>query len=257
MRPAFAHRADEHVDQFVVFGAAHAFVLPADIKRIGEVLLVVGAGVENDRQRGRRMQPGAGGVERQLADRNAHAAGALVTEAEDALAVADHDRLDGIKARMRKDARDQVFMRDAEKQPARFAENMAEQFAAAADRRRIEDRHQLFDVAGQKRVEQGFVGILQPAQKHIFLDVAAEAAKRLEPAHHLVIELGDVRRQQPVQVEFVPLGLGECRTFVQYRIVEQLIAAQRGFDMARWFIVRRFMHLPSRTPRYKQTTLAL
>ena len=70
------------------------------------MLLIIGADVEQDRQRGRWMQPGAGGVERQLADRNSHAAGALIAEAENALAVADHDGLDAIEARMAEDAAD-------------------------------------------------------------------------------------------------------------------------------------------------------
>ena len=179
------------------------------------------------------MQPGAGGVERQLADRNAHAAGALVAEAEDALAVADHDGLDFVVARMAEDAADQVLVRDAEKQAARLAKDVAEQLAAEADGRRIDDRHHLFDVAGQQRVEQGLVGILQAAQEHVALDIAAEPAKSVEPAHDLVIEFGDVRRQQPVQVERVALVFGEGGAFVEQRIVEQLIAAQRRFDVWR------------------------
>ena len=94
MRPALAHRGDEGGDEVVVVVAAHALVLPADIVRIVQMLAVVGADVEDDRQRRRRMQAGAGGVERELADRDAHAAGALVAEAENALAVADDDGLD-------------------------------------------------------------------------------------------------------------------------------------------------------------------
>src|SRR3974390_351507 len=118
MRPAFAHGVDEAVDKFIVFRAAHALVLPADIERIGQVLLVVGADVEDDRQRGRWMKSGAGGGERQLADRNAHAAGALIAEAEDTLAVADHDGLDAIKTPVTENAADVVLVRHAEKQAA-------------------------------------------------------------------------------------------------------------------------------------------
>ena len=58
------------------------------------------------------MQPGAGGVERELADRDAHAAGALIAKAEDALAVADDDGFDAVEARMRENAADVVL--DAE-----------------------------------------------------------------------------------------------------------------------------------------------
>ena len=88
MRPALVDRRDELLDKIVVFGPAHALVPPADIERIVEIGVVVGADIEQDRQRGRRIDAAAGGVERELADRNAHAAGALVAEAEDALAVA-------------------------------------------------------------------------------------------------------------------------------------------------------------------------
>ena len=52
------------------------------------------------------MHAGAGGIERQLADRDAHAAGALVAEAEDALAVADDDGIDAVEARIGEDAAD-------------------------------------------------------------------------------------------------------------------------------------------------------
>src|SRR5438067_12392316 len=100
---------------------------------------IVGADIENDRQRRCRMQPGAGGIERQLADRNAHASGALIAKAEDAFAVADHDGGHAVIARMGENARDQVLMRDAEKEAARFTENVAEKLAAEADRRRIDD----------------------------------------------------------------------------------------------------------------------
>ena len=59
------------------------------------------------------MQTGAGGVERELADRNAHAAGALVAETENALAVADDDGLDAVEARIAEDATDAVLVSDS------------------------------------------------------------------------------------------------------------------------------------------------
>ena len=113
VRPARAHGVDERRDEIVVVCAAHALVPPADIERVGEMLLIVGADVEQDRQRGRGMQARAGGVERQLADRNAHAAGALIAEAEDALAVAHDDGFDVVEARMAEDAADPVLVAES------------------------------------------------------------------------------------------------------------------------------------------------
>ena len=63
-------------------------------------LRVVGAHVEADGQRLRRMDAGRGGVERELADRDAHAARALVAEAEDALVVGDDDQAHVVERRV-------------------------------------------------------------------------------------------------------------------------------------------------------------
>ena len=46
VRPALAHRVDERLDEIVVLGAAHALVAPADIERIVEQMLIVGADIE-------------------------------------------------------------------------------------------------------------------------------------------------------------------------------------------------------------------
>ncbi len=133
-------------------------------------------------------------------------------------------------------------MREAEKQTARLAKDVAEQLAAEADRRRIDDRHHLFDVAGQQRIEQGFVGILQTAQEDVALDVAAERAKSIEPALDLVVEFRDMRRQKAVQVERVAFVFGEGGALVEQRIVEQFVAAQRRRDVLRSFSAHRSRH---------------
>ena len=71
------------------------------------------------------MDAAAGGVERELADRDAHAAGALVAEAEDALAVGDDDRLDPVEARVGQDLRRCGRLCGiAEEQAARLAEQI-------------------------------------------------------------------------------------------------------------------------------------
>ena len=63
----------------------------AEVERVVEQSLVVRADIENDRQAVLRRHAGASRVERELADRDAHAAGAEIAQAEDALAVGHHD----------------------------------------------------------------------------------------------------------------------------------------------------------------------
>ena len=53
------------------------------------------------------------GVERHLADGNAHAARALIAEAEDALAIADHDAAHIVVARIGEDLIDSVSCWDS------------------------------------------------------------------------------------------------------------------------------------------------
>src|SRR4029079_17804121 len=137
-----------------------ALMPPADIERVRQTLLVVGAGIEQDRQRGGWVYAGARRVERELTDRDAHAAGALVAESQNALAIGDHDHLDRVVTWMAEDILDDVAVRIAQKQPARTERIMAEFLAAFADRRRIDERQRLFQVAGQQRVEQRLVLIL-------------------------------------------------------------------------------------------------
>ncbi len=149
----------------------------------------------------RRVDAAAGRIERELADGDAHAAGALVAEAEDALAVGDDDDLGLVELRVAEDLPHRGAVRDAEKQAARLAEQPAERAAAGADRRRIDDRQQLLDVALEQRVEQRFVGVLQVAQKGVALEVGGKFAERLQPAADLLVDIGDRRRQQPVQAE--------------------------------------------------------
>ena len=44
--------------------------------------------------------------------------------------------------------------------------------------------------------------------------------------------------QQTVQIKYVALGIGERRAFVQQRIVQKLVAAERGFDDSRqWAVI--------------------
>src|SRR5271169_2529651 len=84
---------DEFIDEFVVGGAIQAPLAQADIIGIVQEILVVGADVQHHRKAMFRVDAGASRVKRELADRNAHAVGAKIAEAEDTLAVGDDNEL--------------------------------------------------------------------------------------------------------------------------------------------------------------------
>jgi hypothetical protein len=80
-----AHCLDEPVDEIVVVGAADTAVPPGKVHGVVEELGIVGADVEQHRQGARRVDATQRRVQRQLADRDTHAADALVTQAENPL----------------------------------------------------------------------------------------------------------------------------------------------------------------------------
>ena len=79
-RPDLGDAVDERLDELVVGRAAQARRPVADVQRIGEERRVVRAHVERDRQRQGRVDAAAAGVQGELADRDRHAAGALVAQ---------------------------------------------------------------------------------------------------------------------------------------------------------------------------------
>ena len=92
LREAAPDGVHELLDQLVVVGAAQPGMPPPEVELVVEQGLVVGADVEADRQRLAGVDAGGRGVERELADGDAHAAGALVAQPEDALVVGDDDQ---------------------------------------------------------------------------------------------------------------------------------------------------------------------
>src|SRR6266404_3186619 len=78
---------DELADEVEVLAAAYARLTKTEIERIVDQLMIVGADVEHYRQAVLRRNTGAGRVESEFPERDAHAAGAEIPKAQDALPV--------------------------------------------------------------------------------------------------------------------------------------------------------------------------
>src|ERR1700733_13140457 len=91
MRPPFHDSGHKALDEVVVLLATHPLMAPSDIDWIVSTVRVVGAHVEKNGKSRIGVDSGQGGIQRKLADRDAHTAGALVSQAEDAFPVAHHD----------------------------------------------------------------------------------------------------------------------------------------------------------------------
>ena len=103
------------------------------------------------------------GVERHFADGNAHAACALIAQAKNALAVADHNAAHIVVARVGENLLDAIVVGVADEEAARLAPDLGEALAALAHRRRVDNGQQFLDVVRDERVEQRLVVVLQVA----------------------------------------------------------------------------------------------
>ena len=181
-------------------------MLPADVNGIVEQRLVVGAHVQQDGQALFRGNAAERSVERHLADGNAHAARALVAEAEDAFAVADDDAAHLVVARVREDLFDAVLVGIAEEEAARLAPDLGEALAAFANGGRVDDRQQLLDVMRNERIEERLIVVLQVAHIGVFAEGRGAAVENALAALALVLQGSDMRGKQAVKGESVALA---------------------------------------------------
>src|ERR1035441_3433553 len=111
------------------------------------------------------MNAGAGGIERELADRNAHAVGAEIAETQDALAVGDDDELRHIRPIVQQFGNASAIV-GADEEAARPLKNMTEPLARKADRRGVNQRLDFIDVVGHDTEEKRLVAVVQRSEEH-------------------------------------------------------------------------------------------
>ena len=211
---------DKLVHQFVIRLTGDAFLAQADVIGIVQQALIVGADVEHHRQAELGVNAGAGRVERKLADRNAHAVGAKIAEAQDALAVGHHNQLGGVRP-VSQNRRDTSAIVGADEQAARPLEDVAEPLAGEPDRRGINERLNLVDIVGNDTEEQRLVAVMQRVEGDIFLKVVGLLAQISQHALGLRLNRKHMGRQKSAQTERIALLVGEARAFVEKRIAQQ------------------------------------
>jgi len=185
------HCADKFRDKGHVSLATHAVLPQAEVQRIIEQRLIVRADVENDRQAVLRGHAGASGIERQLAERYAHAPGSEIPQSQDALAVGDDDEAHVLLRPVAEDLAQPAASADGQIHAPGGPVDVGELLTGLADRRCIDQRHVGRRVRHQHRVEQCLVARLQLRQDEILLQVALEARDLGVSARDLPFDRGD------------------------------------------------------------------
>ena len=184
-REGFARRRDEFIDEVIKGLSAQALLAQADIITVVQEILIVGADVEHDRQAIFRMDAGAGGIKRKLADRNAHAVCAEVAKAQNPFAVGDDDQL-GLIGPVAEQLGDASAIVGADEHAARPLEDQAETLTGKAHGRRIDQRLDFIDVVADDAEEQRLVAVMQRIQRDVFFEIVGQAAQVGQNARYLL-----------------------------------------------------------------------
>ena len=215
VRPAGLNRLDHVVNELIVLVVGNAWMAPAHIQRIVEQLLVVCSDVQHDRQGVSRADAAAGGVQRQFTDRDPHSADPLVAEAENALAIGDHNHFHVVVRDVLQDVVKVMAILVGDKDAAGATVNLGETFAGGAYRRGIDNRHHLFKVVADQAIKQGFVGVLDVTQINMFVDFSFESLILDPGAFRLLFDSFNHFRQQAEQVEIAALFHTEGASLVE------------------------------------------
>jgi hypothetical protein len=195
------------------------------IERVVEQDLIVRADIEDDGQTVLRRHAGTSGIERELADWDAHPAGAEIAEAENALAIGDDDEAHVLFRPVGEQLLQPTARGDRQIHAARLAKDVGELLARLPDRRRIHERHVRSRVRHQDGVVERLVARLQIRENEVFLQIVLEGGDLGVPARHLQCHRGDGRGQQAFETEGAALRLGESGAFVEARIAQQIVAS--------------------------------
>jgi hypothetical protein len=164
-------------------------------------------------------------VERELPDRDAHAAGTEVAKTQDPFVVGGDDEPDTGAVHVVQQLSDASGVVRRHPQPAGAPQDVAELAARLTDRRRIHDRSELVQVVDQQPMEERLVAVLQSGQPDVPLQVVGLATQVFQLQGHLVLDRRHAEGQQTPQRHPVALGMREGGVPVQARLGDECVAS--------------------------------
>jgi len=196
---------NEGVNEAIVIGTRDARVPPAEILGIAKAFLIICADVQNDGQSPRGMNSADQRVERKFSDGDAESTNALITDAEDALAIGDDDDVNFRIWVVPQERGNRMAKGIGNEKAARTAIDVAEFLAAKRDDGRIDDGQHFFNVTEEQTVEEHLIGVLKLAEIDMALKIVRLEREGLIGADGLIIERFDDGRKKAVEAKSLAL----------------------------------------------------
>ena len=213
--------------KLVVGRSRQAVLAHAQVEAVLEEGFVIGSRVQKDRQCLFRGNAAAGGVEREFAHGDAHAAGPEVAQAQDALAIGHDDDAHVAVRPVRQDVADHALFVAADEEAARTLENMRVVLAARADGRRVDDGHELLYVVDDDAVEQVFVAVEQGHHLDELLESRGAIAHVAYYPKFLLLHARYPGRQEAHEPQVQSFLAGEGRSFIEQRVPQKVYSSFR------------------------------
>ena len=129
---------------------------------------------------------------------------------------------------MRQNLIDAFLIGVTDEEAPRLTPYLAEALASFAHGWCVNDWHSFFYVVLYEGVEQRFICVLKIAHEGVSAKGRPAIRKRLLAACNLTLERANVGRQQAMKGKEVSLLIGERSTFVEPRVIQQLVSGKPG-----------------------------
>ena len=232
-REPLLDRLDEAVHKVPVLLSAHTLKLVAHVQVVVLEVDVVGADVQHHRQNTARVDTGTERHETQLGDGNTDAAHALVSNAQNALSVTQHNVVDVLVLAIGRQALvDGVRVRNVQETALGLAEPVRVGGNGVSLGWSIDDGQHLADVVAHQLVVQDLVLDPHGREEIVLGERRLQVLELGVRPFHLFLQRVDFARKKPQKPKRTALFLRERRALVENGRVEQLEARQVTFDGA-------------------------
>ena len=152
----------------------------------------------------------------------------MVTQTQNTLAIGHNDDFDIILLDVIQNLKNLALVFDGNEKPSGLQEIVAEFLARFTNRRRIDNRHHLFDVIAHHFEEKRFIGIVQSIEVEITLDGQGEGAHEGHRTASLFFKRFHSGGQEAPNTHLVSFFFGESRTAILKRITQDILSAARA-----------------------------